>query len=95
MPKGFVVALALVLWTALAIMPARAEEDIRSANYLLPHCTPVGTPVSDYYLAGKCDGVVDAAIGMMQMNREVCLPNGVTGGQAKRVVTRYADLTPR
>jgi Ssp1 endopeptidase immunity protein Rap1a len=91
---GLMQKLLLGVVTSLAIMPATAEEDIHSANFMLRYCTTSATDPDSLYLSGRCHGTVETVLSLLGDAAIVCIPSGVTGAQATKVVMRYADLHP-
>src|SRR5262245_1060318 len=83
----------------LAVMSSGAEaqqqQDIDSANSVLPHCKvllrarPVGT-----FGEGVCAGSIAALAsvgGILDDRAKFCVPKGVTNGQMARVVVAYIE----
>ena len=84
----------LVLLTALMSSGGSvfAEQDKKSANYLMPGCRdPLTDSQSNAYLQGFCGGLV---VGIFFMSGNKCSPRGVTNGQLYRVVVEYIDARP-
>jgi hypothetical protein len=96
---GAVVALSLV-------GPAWAEEDVHSANFLLPGCrenlqpNPNNTDRVVIWKRGLCSGIMtglalDAGVSKKMFNQAVfCPPQKATNEQFIRVVVAYIDKHP-
>jgi Rap1a immunity proteins len=89
----------LTLSVALASSGAKAEEDLYSANHLLPGCKAFaeGRPY-DAFAKGFCAGSIFWIGAMMSVsdNADACvhIPEQATGGQVARVVVRYMEQRP-
>ena len=78
--------------------PASAQEDVRSANWVLPSCRSLlaGTGGDDLdFRAGVCAGVVgtfrDLGSGAVP---PYCIPDVVATGQVVRVVVAFIERNP-
>jgi hypothetical protein len=74
---------------------AQSNNDVTSANYLVPGCREFLKAQSDQYSyrQGVCAGIVSA----MQYFGEplgYCSPDGTNVGQAMRVIVTYIDQRP-
>jgi hypothetical protein len=82
----------------LTITAAAAEEDIGSANHILPGCKQfierTGLPSPPEALnEGVCIGAVQAIAFIHKQCADI--PSGVTTGQLIRVVIRYIEARPK
>lgn len=89
----FVLALA-----GLFSCKARAEQDVKSGNFYLPHCVHflADTYTGDDWM-GDCSGIVAAIVYFgRDLPQEVrfCAPPGSTNGQAVRVIVNYLQARP-
>jgi len=86
---GWVAVLAALI---LATQPASAEEDMDSAEYIMPGCRQFlvsNTPF--HFLDGNCNGVVDD---IEFASADLCAPRDSTLRDAVRVVVQYIDAQP-
>jgi hypothetical protein len=88
----------------LAVTTAGAEEDKKSANFLLPYCKlSLKEPVaSNAFFNGVCYGAVSTIMYMFDFFHDpnhslfcTVIPDTVTQEQAVRVVVRYGDIHPQ
>ena len=89
-PAPLAGALAVVL--LLFVGGVSAAENAKSANWVMPGCRAfiADKSVSTPFLAGVCAGAVSAS----QLYPGICPPEGVTTGQAVRVVVKFIDDQP-
>jgi hypothetical protein len=95
--RAFIIGLSLVL--ALTQV-GLAEQDLDSANYLLPACKHLvraKTAQSETTLVmaedeGICMGIID---GIDEAAEDVCIPAGVLRRQKVLVVIKYIDERPQ
>src|SRR5262245_15393441 len=86
--------------TAVAVSSAHAAPatNSKSANFMLPECKRLlDQPPRMTPMAGMCGGIVEAltAVGkMMSGPQKSCAPDGVTPGQAIRVVVKFIEERP-
>jgi hypothetical protein len=87
---------ALVAAMLLSCGATFAEPSLNTAWFVVGGCRPfmargplTGTR-DDAFNAGRCSGIVETLIG----SGALCLPEGVTFGQAIRVVVKYIDDRP-
>jgi hypothetical protein len=87
----------LLLGVALALTVTAAEaEDVTSANFVLPHCRgfinhSVPNDPAALIAQGYCLGFIE---GLVYGGGKVCVPSGVTTGQAFKVVIAYIEARP-
>ena len=92
--------LLLLAAFALAGTPSVAEEDnLHSANAIMPGCRALLSNSNGGFAMGLCVGVVEGMIYEMSVWQEtspsfVCLPKGITIEQAVRVVVAYIEARP-
>jgi hypothetical protein len=89
----------LILSMLLLMTPARAQQDpnyLVSAKYVLPRCVMGAEHASaeDWFRNGFCNGIVHT-IFREGIQLGVCVPDGVTLAQGKRVVVRYVSARPQ
>jgi hypothetical protein len=84
---------------ALTITAATAEEDIRSANHVLPGCKQFvergrdAPSPSEALNEGVCIGSVQAIAFIHKQCADI--PSDVTTGQLLRIVIRYMEARPK
>ena len=86
--------IGVIVVTVLGAYPALVQEDIYSANYVMPGCRDfLGAAAGSAHLGGYCVGLV---IGVARYAYEpsMCLPRDVTDQQIVRVVVQYIDSQP-
>src|SRR5215467_538012 len=78
---------------AMLSVAGRAEENILSANSVMDGCRSMLALRNnqDFFSQGVCAGAVSA---ILELASGFCLPQGVTGSQAMRVVVAYIDSQP-
>ena len=86
----------LVLCAVAILIPvaASADEDMVSANWVMPGCRDAATEtysVAHSFKRGLCAGVVGTII---DLRLGICAPPRTTTGQVVRVVTQYIDARP-
>jgi Rap1a immunity proteins len=84
---------AFVLTVALVLSGARTfAEDTSSGNYVMPGCRSLAADKNtDQFLLGLCSGLI---AGVLYNSGDVCMPDGVTHAQERRVVVQYIDSRP-
>ncbi len=96
-------AVICAMLMALTVTAAIAEEDRRSANYLLPGCrwwtTETGSSPEMFFKAGLCAGKVEGIafildLGVVGVGLCADIPPGVTTAQEIRVVVAYIEARP-
>lgn len=89
----FMRGVALVAATLLGCGASFAEDDLWSANYMMPACRAfVASNLDAFTLRqGRCIGIVET---LGQFTADVCGPSNVTTEQAIRVVVKYIDDRP-
>ena len=88
--KLLLVAAAIIL----AVLPAKADEDKSSGNYLIKACQRALDNFNDWQ-AGYCLGWVDGISAVNDGLNLVCMTDHVTRGQAVRVVVKYLQDHPK
>jgi Rap1a immunity proteins len=86
--------IGVIVVTMLGAYPALVQEDIYSANYVMPGCRDfLRAGTGSAHLGGNCVGLV---IGVARYAYEpsLCLPRDVTDEQIVRVVVQYVDNQP-
>jgi hypothetical protein len=95
---GTVTRLMLAALLCSLAVPALAEPDINSGNYMLPYCrTLIQDPGKTGPMSGFCAGVIETLNWTGDLLREedrFCSPRAVTNGQARQVVVRYLESHP-
>ena len=71
--------------------PAGKVLTEQTANYLLPNCEDQA--LQDFR-RGWCVGVIYALVGVLIESKYICVPDGATESQARRVVVRYISARP-
>jgi hypothetical protein len=91
----------VVLFIAILSVPASAENDLASGNFMLPACKGFATKHvskdASQFMQGICVGTVDtllAAGRYFAPGRRFCSPEAVTVGQAIGVAIVYLDAHP-
>ena len=81
---------------ALAVTTARAQDDdINSANFMLPHCRAlVARESSNFVFQGVCVGTIDSLQYVRPLIGCADIPNGVTADKAINVIIRYIESRP-
>ena len=82
----------LAATTVLPAQESSIEEDMDSADYIMPGCRQFlvsNTPL--HFLEGNCNGIVD---NLAFMGPDVCVPPGLALGEAVRVVVQHIDARP-
>jgi Rap1a immunity proteins len=85
---------ASLFGAALALIGtvAMAEENRKSANFMMPACRDsLRRDTSATFQQGVCTGLIE---GISYMDNSQCQPDGVTIGQEIRVVVAYIDARP-
>jgi Rap1a immunity proteins len=94
---------AIIISTSLVVAflagPAWGEEDIESANYMMPACRALVlnaearrySGVTEFGM-GKCAGII---VGVSYMADDICIPGEVTRRQMILVVVQYIDQRPQ
>jgi hypothetical protein len=83
-----------MLFAALALSDesAFAQEDTKSANYVMTGChSLVADQNIEPFLQGICAGLIS---GVTYQSKDNCLPVGVTRAQIVRVVVQYIGVRP-
>src|SRR5262249_62049901 len=95
---------------ALTVTTARAAEDIKSANYILPYCKAIAEErmlpnTAAVFVQGQCTGIVFAIHHMFWLTQTIgkirtgllCadIPDQVTLQQEIRVVVKYIEAHPK
>ncbi len=91
--KNRVVLRGLWLFVLISVLPPRAafaSPNFNSANSRMEGCRPSPDKLPDF-INGICQGEV---IGVLNTDEKVCIPDGVTAGQAIRVVLEWLDRHP-
>jgi hypothetical protein len=77
---------------------ARAEQDMKSGNFFIPHCEHYLTDNIHYDVwDGDCSGIISALLFFdrsLTGDIRFCSPKGVTQGQAARVVLSFLQANP-
>ena|SRR3979411_1233718 len=82
----------LIVVLALSDGSAFAQEDTKSANYVMTGCHNLAADQNtEPFLQGICAGLIS---GVTYQSKDNCLPTGVTRGQIVRVVVQYIDVRP-
>ena len=93
----FRIVLCLVL-AGVFSCKARAEQDMRSGNFFIPHCEHYLTDNIQYDVwDGDCSGILSALLYFdrsLTSDVRFCSPKGVTQGQAARVVLSFLRANP-
>ncbi len=87
-------ALAVVVVCVSLNASALAEEDIDSANFVMPGCRAYlaeVVPPEHRFAAAFCTGRIKKFV---SMSPDICVPQDVTVGQEVRVVVKYIDDRP-
>ena len=91
--RGFVLVVALVANCEVSL----AEDDLFSANAIMPGCrefnSPSGGNGTIAFKTGLCLGIV-TTFDMAGSHVNICSPNKVTNNQLVRVVVKYIDDRP-
>jgi len=84
------------LMLAVPVTRANSEDDHSlSANAIMPGCEGFLSPrPQPSYLHGLCIGVVEGVSTTAQIAGRLCIPDGVIGGQAVRVVIQFINARP-
>lgn len=90
----FLSGIGLIVLTLLGGYPAFAQEDIYSANYVMPGCRDfLGKGTGSAHLGGYCVGLV-IGVARHAYAPSICLPREVTDEQIVSVVVQYIDSQP-
>jgi hypothetical protein len=88
----------VVIAAALALTPAgaRAEQDVDTADFMLPYCQRFLIPELQgrEFWQGVCYGRVNGAMVLDPNAFGICWPGEVTREQAIRVVVTYIEARP-
>jgi hypothetical protein len=81
---------------ALAVTTAGAQDDdINSANFMVPHCRAlVARESSNFLFQGVCVGTIDSLQYVRPLMGCADIPNGVTADEAINVIIRYIEARP-
>jgi hypothetical protein len=83
---------ASFLLLLLAAVPAHAQGDPSSANWVMPGCRAAQAEIEAHtYKQGVCSGIVRA---LMYASPTACVPAEVTIGQARTVAIQYIEQRP-
>lgn len=83
--------------TILMCSPIRAEEDLHSANAMVPMCKDSSNRSAAAFGSGVCIGTVEtlaAVSGELSIARRSCAPKGATIEQFMRVAVSYIEARP-
>jgi Rap1a immunity proteins len=92
-----------LLAIAVSVSSAAAQQDINSANFMLPHCKGFlsrqqsPTSPSDAFEQGVCAGTITAfafVARVLPVQMRYCYPDGVTPSQMIPVVIKYIEARP-
>jgi hypothetical protein len=94
MMKRAVLNAALLL--PLGTHGSAAQENVESANWVMPGCRAVLNDKSgEEFKSGVCAGVVATLRALGSVNLlGYCIPNGVINGQAVQVAVAYIECNP-
>jgi hypothetical protein len=89
---------AIAIAAAMALLgqqSAVAQQDTGSADYVIVGCRDgMSGENRQPFRQGLCGGIVQTILYFGRTNFNVCMPEGVTMGQAIRVVVAYIDQRP-
>jgi hypothetical protein len=89
---------AIAITAAMALLgqqSAAAQQDTGSADYVIVGCRDgMSGENRQPFRQGLCGGIVQTILFFGRTNFNVCMPEGVTMGQAIRVVVAYIDQRP-
>jgi Rap1a immunity proteins len=89
---------AIAIAAAMALLgqqSAVAQQDTGSADYVIVGCRDgMSGENRQPFRQGLCGGIVQTILYFGRTNFNVCMPEGVTMGQAIRVVVAYIDEHP-
>ena len=92
--KRHAIGIAAVLGL-LAQQSAAAQQDTGSADYVIVGCrNGLSGETRQPFRQGLCAGIVQTILYFGRTSFNVCIPEGVTMGQAIRVVVAYIDQHP-
>jgi hypothetical protein len=89
---------AIAIAAAMALLgqqSAVAQQDTGSADYVIVGCRDgMSGENRQPFRQGLCGGIVQTILYFGRTNFNVCMPEGVSMGQAIRVVVAYIDQRP-
>ena len=89
------VATCAAMLVLAVTMAGAQDDDINSADFMLPHCRAlVARESSNYVFQGVCVGTIDSLQYVRPLMGCADIPNGVTADQALNVVIRYIEARP-
>lgn len=91
---GYAASIAIV---GFLVSHAKAEENLRSGNYMLSHCKNLLAGANPGVWEGQCGGSIYALMyvgSSLKDDFRFCKPDGVTQEQAERIVVKYLSDHP-
>ena len=80
------------LLIALLCVSGNVGADFFNANKLLSDCTETGLYCLGYIASAS--NTHETWVGWGVMSKQICMPEGVSGGQLRRVVVKYLEANP-
>src|SRR5579863_5262613 len=90
--------LLLSLFLAAPCTAQTDNQDVSSANFMVPYCRLVISDPGRDFWSGTCFGEIVALLNaepFLSVDLKACVPSGVTPAQATQVVLNYIDARPQ